>query len=80
MSGRRPADKPRKNSGFCYSIGLAWVSFVRASEESFRTVFYNALGNKRVACSLGDITGRPCPPRRPAVRRPAHPACGVSVS
>ena len=55
-------------------------SFVRASEESLRTVVYDALealGGKRDGCRLGEPTRRrpvlpgPAPPRRPAVRCPA---------
>ena len=57
--------------------GLKGISFVRASEESFRTVVLDALEGKRDACFLGEPTHRhpvlprPARLRRPAVRRPA---------
>ena len=38
-SAFRPGDKPVVNRGFCSSVGLHTISLVRASEESFRTVF-----------------------------------------
>ena len=37
------ADEPRANRGFCSSTGLHWISFVRACEETFRTVVYGTL-------------------------------------
>ena len=49
----------------------------RASEESFMTIVYDALGGRRAGCLLGEPTRRrpglpgPTPPRRPTVRRPA---------
>ena len=79
-SGRRPADKPlyqpRVNRLFLSSCGLNRISFVRACEESFRTVVFDALGGERVGCVLGKPTRRrlvlpgPAPPRRPALRCP----------
>ena len=36
-SSSRPVDKPLANRGFCSFIGLHRISFVRASEQSFRT-------------------------------------------
>ena len=52
-------------------------SLVRASEESFKTVVFEALGDKRDACFLGGQTRRrpvrfgPARPGHPAVHRPA---------
>ena len=78
--GGRPADKLRVNCLFYSSCGLNGISFVRACGGSFRTVVFDALGGKRVGCVLGQPTRRrpvlpgPAPPRRPALRRPAHSA------
>ena len=74
-SGRRIADKLRVNRGLCSSIGLHWISFVRVSEESFRTVVFDALGGKRVGCSLGEPTRRR--PVLPGPVRPAAPPCAA---
>ena len=75
-----PADKPVVNRTLCSPTGLHRISFVRACEETFRTVVYDALEGKRDGRLLGEPTcrrpvlPRPVPPRRPAVRRPA-PTC-----
>ena len=69
------AGQPRVNRSFRSSIGLHRISFVRASEETSRTVF-GSLEGKREGCLLAGSTRRrpvlpsPAPPRRPAVRRP----------
>ena len=74
-SGRRPADKPLVNRGFCSSIDLHRISYVRASDQSFRTVVPDALGKRGVGCPLGEPTRRrpvlpgPVPPRRAPPRR-----------
>ena len=74
-SGRRPADKPRVNHGFCSCVGLNGISFVRASGARSRTIVHDALGGRRGGCFLGGPTRRrpvlpgPAPPRRPALRR-----------
>ena len=67
-SGRGPADKPVVNRTFCSSTGLNGISIVRASEESFRTVVFDALETKRVCRLLGESSRR-----RPAPSRPATP-------
>ena len=78
-SGRRPADKPWVNRGFCSSIGLHRVGFVRASRDTPRRVIFDRLGGARDGCLLGEPTRRrpvlpvPAPLRRPAVRRPPDP-------
>ena len=57
-------------------IGLHRISFVRASENMFRTIVYDALGCKRDGCVLGEPTLRhpvlpgPALPRRPALCPP----------
>ena len=38
------AGQPRVNRGLCSSTGLHRISFVRACEETFRTVVYGTLG------------------------------------
>ena len=65
-------------SGFwTRQVSLNRISFVRASEDSFRTVFLDALEVKRDGRLLGEPTRRrpvllrPALPRHPAVRRPA---------
>ena len=78
------ADKPRVNRGFCSSTGLHRISFVRACEETFRTVVYSALEGQR-----GGWLPRPpkcrhlvlpsvAPPRRPPCAVPTRPARCVS--
>ena len=73
-SGRRPADKLRVDRSLCSSIGLHKISFVRSSEEPFRTVACDALEGTGDGCPRGEPTHRrpvlpgPAPPRRPAVR------------
>ena len=82
-SGFRPAHKPRSIASqplVCFSIGLHRVSFVRASRDTPRRVFFDRLGGNRGGCLLGEPARRrpvlpvPAPPRRPAVRRPV-PTC-----
>ena len=57
-SGRGLADKLIVNRTFGFSIGLHMISFVRAFEESFRTVVFDALGGKRLGRLLGKRTRR----------------------
>ena len=68
------ADNPLINCGLCSSIGLHRISFVRASEEPFKTYVSDVSESKKDFCPPGDPT-RQCPtlppptsPRRPAVR------------
>ena len=81
---RRAAVFPRINrlstdrqSRVCSSVGLHRISFVRASEDTFKTVTPDALEGKRAARLLGEPTRRrpvlprPALPRRPAVHRSA---------
>ena len=69
--------QPVVNRGFCSSTGLHRISFVRACEETFRTVVYGTLVGTRVRCLLGEPNRRrpfrpgPIWPRRRAVHRPA---------
>ena len=81
---RDKPDKPRVNRTFCSSTGLHRISFVRACEETFRTVFYSALEGQR-----GGWLPRPpkcrhlvlpsvAPPRRPPCAVPTRPARCVS--
>ena len=49
-------------------MGLHRISFVRASEETFRTAIFDALEGKRDGCLLGEQTRR-----RPVLPRPAQP-------
>ena len=69
---RRPADKPRidrsSNQSLCSSVGLRRISFVRASEEPFKTFVFDALEIKRAGILLGEPTRR-----RPVLPRPASP-------
>ena len=64
--------------------GLHMNSLVRASEASFMTIVFNAWGEKRVACSLGDRNvGVPSGPARPSpptalCAAPPRPARGMS--
>ena len=80
--GRHPPllsceEAPSINSGSLHTARNR-ISFACASGGSFRRVAFDALealGGKRVDCTLGDPTCRrpvlpgPAPPRRPAVRR-----------
>ena len=75
---RRGAVVPRINRvSLSSSIGLHGISCVRASEETFRTVAFDALVRKEDGCFLGGPSRRrpvlpfPAPPRRTAVRRPS---------
>ena len=84
-SGRRPADKPRINRGSTARCnGLHKVSFVRASEETFRTIVSDALWSMRDGCVPGEPTRRlrscPVPPRPPALlwAAPKRSARGMS--
>ena len=76
--------QPRINRPLCSSIGLHGISFVRASEETFRTVVLDAMGRKRDGCILGDRTHRhpalpcPAPPAAPPCAAPSRPARGMS--
>ena len=76
-SARGPADKPLVNRWLCSPIGLNRNSFVRASRDKPRSVFFDGLQGKREGCLLVEPTRWrpvlpvPAPPRRPAVRRPA---------
>ena len=76
-SGRRPAHKPGVKCSLCSSIGLQKISFVRASDETFRTVVYDALGGKREGYFLGGPTRRRPVLPRPASPRPAVPPCAA---
>ena len=66
---------------FCSSIGLHRISFVRASDETFKSDLFDALGGTRDGCLLGEPIRRrpvlpgPAPPRPANVRRPdpTHP-------
>ena len=80
-SGRRPGNKPLVRS-LCSSIACYMISFVRASEESFRTVVCHALKfleGKRNGCFWTNknfcvpFCLAPLHPdaRHPAMRRPA---------
>ena len=63
------------NRGVCSSIGLHRVSFVRASEELFRTVVFDALEGTRDGFVLREqIRRRPILPGPP---RPAAPPCAA---
>ena len=84
-SDRRPAYKPLLNraSTACFVLPAVYIrrlSFVRACEETFWTVVFDALGGKRDGRALGKPTRRrpvlpgPAPPRRPTSRRP-EPIC-----
>ena len=74
---RAAVDKPVINQMLCCPIGLNCISFVFASEESFRIFVSDALGGKKVRYILGEPTSRrPVLPRLaplylPAVRRRA---------
>ena len=69
-SARGPSDEPLVSRSLCSPIGLHRISFVRVSGESLRTVFFDALGVKRVGLS----PGRPSPSAsRPAPPCPAPP-------
>ena len=67
--------QPVVNRGFCSSIGLHRISFVRACEETFRTVVYDTLGARG---TFGFMANRPvgimfclfcrAPPRLAAAR------------
>ena len=52
------------------------ISFVRDPEETFKTIVFDALGDKRDGCVLGEPTHRhpilpdPAPPRRPILGSP----------
>ena len=73
---RRVGLVPRVNRTFCSHIGLHRTSLVRASEESFRTVLYDALGGTRDGCPLGESFGVPScfsPPRH------AAPPCAAPI-
>ena len=70
---------PLVNRWFRSSIGLHRNSFVRASRDTPRRVFFDGLEGKRGGCIQGELTPRrpvlpvPAPPRRPAVRCPGPP-------
>ena len=61
----------------CSSFDLHEISFVRASEESFRTVVFHALQGEAIGCPLCRpmrrrlALPRPASVRRPAMRRSA---------
>ena len=94
QNDRTPADKPRinrlltantqvANRGVCSSISLHRISFVRASEESSRTVVFDPLDGKKVV-SPGEQTRRRPNPPRPASPRlassrpvPSRTACDM---
>ena len=67
------ADKLVVIRRFCSPIGLNVISFVRASEESSRTVVFDSLESKRVGNLLGEQTRRRPAPPRPAPPCPAPP-------
>ena len=74
---RRAAIVPQFNRWFCSPIGLHRISYVRASRDTPRKVFFDCFERKRDGCILVETTRRrpvlpvPAPPRCPAVRRPA---------
>ena len=73
-SARGPGDQPVVNRGFCSSIGLHRISFVRASEAS-RTVS-SIRWEQEGGLSLGQIdptASRPVQPRLPSPPRRAPP-------
>ena len=74
-SASRPGDKPVVNRGFCSSNGLHRISLVRASEELFRTVVFDALEGTRDGCVLREQTRRR--PILPGPPRPAAPPCAA---
>ena len=75
MSASRPADKPRVNRGFCSPAGLNRMSLVRASEEMFGTIVFDALGDTRDGFFLrGETCRRPMLPGSPC---PAAPLCAA---
>ena len=64
---------------------VSTISFVRASEESFRRRVYDVPGAKRVGCLLGEpsrrrpvLPFRPAPPLRCAPSRPEPPMVRIS--
>ena len=76
------AYQPLVNRLSCSSIGLHRVSFVRAFEESFKTVVFDAAVATQDGCFLGEPTRRrPVPHRCPAAppcAAPPRPARGMS--
>ena len=74
-SARGPAHKPVVNRGFCSSTGLHRIFFVRACEESFRTVVYDTLEGWGDGWLLGhpirrrSVMSDSTASRRPVVRR-----------
>ena len=79
-SGRRSADKRlvnRSSTAVVFPIGLHRILFVRASGETFKTIFF-ALEGKREGCFLGEPTRRRSVLPRPAPPRPATPPCAAS--
>ena len=78
------AGQPLVNRTFCSSTVLNRISFVRACEETFRTVVYGTLGGSRDGC----LRGRPkcrnlglpsfAPPHHPLCTAPTRPARCVS--
>ena len=74
--GRRALVVPRVNRWFCSSVGLHRNSFVRASRDTPRRVFFDCREVSGTVASwanrLVGVPSCPSPPRRrPAVRRPA---------
>ena len=93
QSGRGPADKPvinRSSTAHCAPrLGLNGISFVHASENTYRRVFFGSLVGKMDGCFLAAQTRRlhpaltrlapprPDPPRPPRRRAPPSPATPV---
>ena len=68
-SARGSHDKQIVNRTFCFLSGLYKITFVRASENTLRTMIYGSLEGKRIGLLLGGPNRR-----RPALSRPARPA------
>ena len=70
-----------QTADFVPAFGLHKISLVRASGETFRRRFFDALGGTRVACLLGELFCRrsilpgPAPPPRRAPRRDPPVVC-----
>ena len=73
--------EPVVNRRFCSPIGLHRISLVRASGETFRRRFFDALEGARKDCPLGEqfcwhpVLPDPAPPPRRAPRREPPVVC-----